>query len=59
MSKTVDPGSGTAVSVGDTLTYTLSVTVANAVTTEPEVLVDTLGAGLTVDARAVAAREVR
>ena len=30
--KTVNPGSGTAVSIGDTLTYTLTVTVANAAT---------------------------
>ncbi|KAF1707749.1 hypothetical protein CSC73_10520, partial [Pseudoxanthomonas sacheonensis] len=46
--KTVNPGSGTAVAVGDTLTYTLTVTVANGVTTTAEVLTDTLGAGLTV-----------
>src|SRR5690606_1892151 len=48
VSKTVDPASGTPVSVGDTLTYTLSVNVTNAVTTDAEVLVDTLGTGLTV-----------
>ncbi|WP_449468052.1 isopeptide-forming domain-containing fimbrial protein [Stenotrophomonas humi] len=48
VNKSVNPGSGTAVSVGDTLTYTLTVTVSNAATTQPEVLVDTLGAGLTV-----------
>src|SRR5690606_14037561 len=48
--KTVDVGDGTAVSVGDTLTYTLTVTVANAATTADEVLVDTLGDGLTVGA---------
>ncbi len=47
VNKSVNPGSGTAVSVGDTLTYTLTVTVANAVTTAPEVLTDTLGTGLT------------
>src|SRR5690606_26983064 len=46
--KTVDVGNGTAVSAGDTLTYTLTVAVANAATTADEVLVDTLGAGLTV-----------
>ncbi|KAF1708229.1 isopeptide-forming domain-containing fimbrial protein [Pseudoxanthomonas sacheonensis] len=46
--KSVNPGSGTAVSVGDTLTYTLAISVANAVTTAAEVLTDTLGAGLTV-----------
>src|SRR5690606_18106891 len=45
--KSVDVGDGTAVSVGDTLTYTLTVTVANAATTADEVLVDTLGDGLT------------
>jgi uncharacterized repeat protein (TIGR01451 family)/fimbrial isopeptide formation D2 family protein len=46
--KSVDPASGTPVSVGDTLTYTLTVTVANAATTADEVLTDTLGDGLTV-----------
>ena len=46
VNKTVDVGSGTAVSVGDTLEYTLAVAVANAATTADEVLVDTLGAGL-------------
>src|SRR5690606_22178626 len=50
VNKTVDVGDGTAVSVGDTLTYTLTVTVANAATTADEVLVDTLGDGLTVGA---------
>src|SRR5690606_5430030 len=45
---TVDVGDGTAVSVGDTLEYTLTVTVANAATTADEVLVDTLGAGLAI-----------
>jgi len=48
VSKSVNPGNGTAVSPGDTLTYTLTVDVANAATTAPEVLTDTLGAGLTV-----------
>ncbi|KAF1716065.1 hypothetical protein CSC74_12950, partial [Pseudoxanthomonas yeongjuensis] len=48
VNKSVNPGSGTAVSVGDTLTYTLTVSVANAVTTTAETLTDTLGAGLTV-----------
>jgi uncharacterized repeat protein (TIGR01451 family)/fimbrial isopeptide formation D2 family protein len=46
--KRVAPASGTPVSVGDTLAYTLAVTVANGPTTVDEVLVDTLGAGLTV-----------
>ncbi|MDH5823899.1 OmpA family protein [Luteimonas sp. RD2P54] len=46
--KSVDVGSGTAVSVGDTLTYTLTAVVANAATTEAEILTDTLGAGLTL-----------
>jgi len=46
--KTAIPASGTPVSVGDTLTYTLSVDVANAVTDEDVVLTDTLGAGLTL-----------
>jgi large repetitive protein len=50
VNKAVNPGSGTAVSVGSTLTYTLSITVANAATTVDEVLEDTLGAGLTVNA---------
>src|SRR5690606_29985305 len=45
---TVDVGDGTAVSVGDTLEYTLTVTVANAATTADEVLVDTLGASLAI-----------
>ncbi|WP_162315361.1 DUF6923 family protein, partial [Pseudoxanthomonas yeongjuensis] len=48
VNKSVNPGSGTAVSVGDTLTYTLTVSVANAVTTTAETLKDTLGAGLEV-----------
>src|SRR5690606_25226565 len=47
VNKTVDVGSGTAVSVGDTLAYTLTVDVANAATTADEVLTDTLGDGLT------------
>ncbi|HET6783089.1 MAG TPA: isopeptide-forming domain-containing fimbrial protein, partial [Pseudoxanthomonas sp.] len=48
VNKSVNPGSGTAVAVGNTLTYTLTVNVANAATTVAEVLTDTLGAGLTV-----------
>ena len=38
----------TEVSVGDTLTYTLQVQVADAATTAPVTLTDTLGTGLTV-----------
>ncbi|SDQ34879.1 conserved repeat domain-containing protein/fimbrial isopeptide formation D2 domain-containing protein, partial [Pseudoxanthomonas sp. CF125] len=48
--KAVNPGSGTAVSVGDTLTYTLTVDVANAATTTDVVLTDVLGTGLTINA---------
>jgi uncharacterized repeat protein (TIGR01451 family)/fimbrial isopeptide formation D2 family protein len=48
VNKRVDPGDGTAVSIGDTLAYTLTVSVANAATLDPEVLTDTLGAGLTI-----------
>ncbi len=46
--KTSNPASGTAVSTGDTITYTLSVNVSVAPTQSPVVLTDTLGAGLTV-----------
>jgi large repetitive protein len=49
VSKSADPVSGTEVSPGQTLTYTLTVTVSDAATTADVVLVDTLGAGLTVD----------
>ncbi len=46
VSKTSDPVSGTAVVVGETLTYTLTLAVANGPTTADVVLTDTLGSGL-------------
>jgi uncharacterized repeat protein (TIGR01451 family)/fimbrial isopeptide formation D2 family protein len=45
--KTSNPASGTAVSAGQTLTYTLTATVANAALTSPLVLTDTLSANQT------------
>ncbi len=45
--KTSNPASGTAVSAGQTLTYTLTATVANAALTAPLVLTDTLSANQT------------
>lgn len=48
VNKSVDPASGTAVAVGSTLTYTLSVAVGSAPTTADVVLTDTLGDGLSV-----------
>lgn len=50
VSKTANPASGVDVFAGDSITYTLSVTVANTATLSPVVLTDTLGAGLTFGA---------
>ncbi|MCD9032744.1 DUF11 domain-containing protein, partial [Luteimonas sp. Y-2-2-4F] len=50
VAKSADPAAGTAVSAGQTITYTLAVTVANAATQSDVVLTDTLGAGLTFGA---------
>jgi uncharacterized repeat protein (TIGR01451 family)/fimbrial isopeptide formation D2 family protein len=47
-SKSSAPGNGSTVNIGDTIQYTLTVTVANAAVTQPVVLTDTPGAGLTI-----------
>ncbi|WP_407353725.1 isopeptide-forming domain-containing fimbrial protein [Luteimonas sp. R10] len=48
IAKTSDPGDGAEVSVGDTILYTLSVTIENAAITTPVRLIDTPGPGLAV-----------
>ncbi|MGY0652325.1 beta strand repeat-containing protein, partial [Luteimonas sp. A537] len=49
VAKSADPASGVPVLPGAQVSYTLTVTVANAPTTSAVVLSDTLGAGLTFD----------
>jgi uncharacterized repeat protein (TIGR01451 family)/fimbrial isopeptide formation D2 family protein len=48
--KTATPASGTSVEAGDTLTYTLTYTVAGGLSTDPQIATDQLGAGLTFGA---------
>jgi large repetitive protein len=50
VNKIADPISGTEVTAGQTISYTLSVEVSDSATTDAVVLTDTLGAGLTLDA---------
>ncbi|MCP5479363.1 MAG: isopeptide-forming domain-containing fimbrial protein [Rhodanobacteraceae bacterium] len=47
IAKSADPVSGTSVTAGQLLTYTVTVTVANSATLSDVVVSDTLGAGLT------------
>jgi uncharacterized repeat protein (TIGR01451 family)/fimbrial isopeptide formation D2 family protein len=48
VAKSSSPASGMTVSPGDTITYTLTATIAGSATTEQATLTDTLGAGLTL-----------
>ncbi|HEY4529724.1 MAG TPA: isopeptide-forming domain-containing fimbrial protein, partial [Luteimonas sp.] len=50
VAKTADPATGSTVLPGGTITYTLSVTVADSATTQPVTLTDTLDEGLTFGA---------
>src|SRR5690606_11463057 len=50
IAKTANPADGSEVVPGQTLSYTLTATITTSATTEPLVLTDTLGAGLTFGA---------
>ena len=50
VSKTSNPANGTVVSAADTITYTLTAVVTDSALTDPLVLTDTLGAGLSFGA---------
>ncbi|MBB1088523.1 DUF11 domain-containing protein [Lysobacter sp. SG-8] len=50
VAKTASPASGSAVRIGDVITYTLTTTIADSATTADIVLTDTLDAGLTPSA---------